>query len=36
MKYTLKDFQADYPSDDACLFKLMEIQFAGTEITCPA
>jgi hypothetical protein len=36
VKYTLQDFQADYPSDDACLFKLMEIQHGGTEITCPA
>ena len=35
-KYTFKQFQAEYPSDAACLAKLMEINFGGTEITCPA
>jgi transposase len=33
--YTFKAFQADYPNDDACLFKLMEIQHGGTDIICP-
>ena len=36
MKYTLKEFQAEYPNDDRCLERLMEVQFGGTEITCPA
>ena len=34
-KYTFKQFQAEYPNDAACLAKLMEINFGGTEITCP-
>jgi transposase len=34
-KYTFKDFQAEYPNDAACLAKLMEINFGGTEIVCP-
>ncbi len=35
-KYTFKQFQAEYPNDAACLAKLMEINYGGTEITCPA
>lgn len=35
-KFTFKDFQAEYPDDAACLAKLMEINFSGTEIVCPA
>src|SRR5438132_124366 len=35
-KYTFKQFQAEYPNDAACLAKLMEINFGGTEIVCPA
>ncbi|HXL67621.1 MAG TPA: IS1595 family transposase, partial [Xanthobacteraceae bacterium] len=35
-KYTFKDFQAEYPTDEACLERLMQVQFGGTEITCPA
>jgi transposase-like protein len=35
-KFTFREFQAEYPNDDACLAKLMEVQFGGTEITCPA
>ena len=35
-KYTFKTFQAAYPDDAACLTKLMEINFGGTEIFCPA
>jgi len=34
-KYTLKDFQAEFPNDEACLQRLMEVQYGGTEITCP-
>jgi predicted RNA-binding Zn-ribbon protein involved in translation (DUF1610 family) len=34
-KYTFKQFQAEYPDDAACLAKLMEINYGGTEITCP-
>ncbi|HVV60316.1 MAG TPA: IS1595 family transposase [Pseudolabrys sp.] len=36
MKYTVQQFQAEYPNDDICLEKLMEVQHGGTEITCPA
>lgn len=35
MRYTLKDFQAQYPTDEACLDKVMEMKFGGTELTCP-
>ena len=35
-KYTFKQFQAEYPNDAACLGKLMEFNFGGTEIICPA
>jgi len=34
-KYTIKDFQAEYPNDAACLAKLMEIQYGGEETHCP-
>lgn len=34
-KCTFKQFQAIYPDDAACLAKLMEVNFGGTEITCP-
>src|SRR6202051_4991178 len=34
-KYTFKQFQSEYPNDAACLAKLMEINYGGTEITCP-
>ncbi len=34
-KYTFQQFQAEYPDDAACLTKLMEINFGGTEIHCP-
>jgi transposase len=36
MRYTLKDFQAEYPNDEACLERLMDVQHGGTEFTCPA
>lgn len=35
-KFTFKQFQAEYPNDAACLAKLMEINYDGDEITCPA
>ena len=35
-EYTFSEFQAEYPNDAACLAKLMEITYGGTEITCPA
>jgi transposase-like protein len=34
-KCTFKQFQEMYPSDAACLAKLMEVNYGGTEITCP-
>jgi transposase len=34
-KVTFKDFQELYPSDGACLEKLMEVNYGGTEIECP-
>ena len=34
-KYTFKQFQAEYPDDDSCLAKLMEIQYGGTATHCP-
>lgn len=34
-KYTFKQFQAEFPDDDACLAKIMEQKHGGTEITCP-
>ncbi|WP_162918256.1 IS1595 family transposase [Taklimakanibacter deserti] len=35
-KYTFKQFQTEYPDDEACLRKLMEIRHGGTEIVCPS
>lgn len=34
-KFTFKQFQAEYPDDAACLAKLMEINYGGTNILCP-
>jgi transposase len=34
--FTFKEFQVQYPDDAACLAKLMETKFGGTELTCPA
>jgi transposase len=34
-KCTFKQFQEMYPSDAACLAKLMEVNYGGTEIMCP-
>jgi transposase len=35
-EYTFKEFQAEYPTDEHCLERLMQVQHGGTEITCPA
>ncbi len=35
MKYTFKQFQAQFPDDAACLLALMGIQFGGTNFVCP-
>jgi transposase len=35
MKYTFKQFQAEFPDDAACLEKLMEINYGGTLTVCP-
>ena len=35
MKYSFKQFQAEFPDDAACLAKLMEVNYGGTRITCP-
>ena len=34
-EYTFVQFQEEYPTDGHCLAKLMEINYGGTEITCP-
>ena len=36
MKYTRKQFDAEFPNDAACLERLMHVNYGGTEITCPA
>lgn len=36
MRYTFKQFQAEYPDDASCLRKIMQIRYGGTEFTCPA
>ncbi|HEY3638084.1 MAG TPA: IS1595 family transposase [Rhizomicrobium sp.] len=35
MKFTFKQFQAEFPDDAACLERLMTIKFGGTKLTCP-
>lgn len=35
-KFTFKQFQEEYPDDAACLLKLMDINYGGTRIFCPA
>ena len=35
MKYTFKEFQTEFPDDRACLKKIMQIQYGGTEFACP-
>lgn len=36
MKYTFKQFQADFPDDAACLEAIMKVRHGGTKISCPA
>src|SRR5690349_12868287 len=33
-EYTFKAFQAEYPTDEACLARIMEIQYGGSETHC--
>jgi len=35
VKYTFKQFQAEFPDDGACLEKIMQIRLGGTEFVCP-
>jgi hypothetical protein len=35
MKYTFKQFQADYPNDAACLAAIMKVQYGGFRLDCP-
>jgi transposase len=35
MKYTFKQFKAEYPDDDACLAKVLEMRYGGNQFTCP-
>ena len=35
MKYTFKQFQAQFPDDAACLEAMMKVQWGGTRITGP-
>jgi hypothetical protein len=35
VKYTRKQFDAEFPNDAACLERLMQVNYGGTEITCP-
>ena len=32
---TLYEFQQQYPDDEACLLKIMEVRYGGTELFCP-
>lgn len=36
MKYTFKQFKAEYPDDAACLDKIMDARYGGREFTCPS
>ena len=35
MKYTFKQFQEQFPTDEACLLAVMNVQYGGTKIVCP-
>lgn len=35
MKYTFKQFQAEYPDDAACLRQIMIERYGGTKFVCP-
>lgn len=34
-KFTFKQFQAEYPDDAACLDKIMDMAYGGTNLKCP-
>ena len=34
-KFTFSAFKAEYPDDGACLVKIMEMTYGGTQIKCP-
>jgi transposase len=36
MKYTFKEFQAEFPTDEACLDRIMVEQYGGMKFSCPA
>ena len=36
MRYTFKQFQAEYPDDATCLDKIMDMRYGGKEFTCPS
>jgi transposase-like protein len=35
MRYTFKEFQAQYPDDGTCLDKIMDMRYGGREFSCP-
>lgn len=35
MKYTFKQFKAEYPNDATCLDKIMDMRYGGKEFSCP-
>jgi transposase len=35
MKYTFKQFQEQFPNDQACLLAIMNVRWGGTKRTCP-
>lgn len=34
-RFTFQEFQAEFPNDAACLERLMQVNYGGTEIVCP-
>jgi predicted RNA-binding Zn-ribbon protein involved in translation (DUF1610 family) len=34
-EYTFKEFQIEYPDDGACLDRIMQMQYGGTQFSCP-
>jgi len=36
MRYTIKQFQTEYPDDDACLDRILEMRYGADEIECPS
>lgn len=35
MKYTFRQFKEDFPTDEACLDKILDMRFGGHEFDCP-